>query len=184
MGLRMTEGEVSPAVEIYTDGAGNGNPGTGGRGAWLSSGKHEMELNGGEPDQTTNRMELMAAIQALEALKRSAVVRLHANSAYLRNGITAWLVRWKENGCRNRYSSLSRTPTCGSGWPKPWPTMRSSDFGSKAMPAFPLVMRRLDAPPDLLGRGAPALPVTTRRSGLPRGTPPRDVDGWWVARRG
>jgi ribonuclease HI len=61
------------------------------------------ELYGGEPDATTNnRMELMAAIQALEALTRSAVVRLHTDSAYLRNGITAWLARWKENGWRTR----------------------------------------------------------------------------------
>jgi ribonuclease HI len=98
----VTEGEASPAVEIYTDGACSGNPRPGGWGAWLSSGTHEKELYGGEPDQSTNnRMELMA-IQALEALKRSAVVRLHTDSAYLRNGITAWLARWKENGWRNR----------------------------------------------------------------------------------
>jgi ribonuclease HI len=99
----VTEGEASPAVEIYTDGACSGNPGPGGWGAWLSSGKHEKELYGGEPDATTNnRMELMAAIQALEALTRSTVVRLHTDSAYLRNGITAWLARWKENGWRTR----------------------------------------------------------------------------------
>ncbi len=91
------------AVEIYTDGACSGNPGPGGWGAVLLSGKHERELYGGEPVATTNnRMELMAAIQALESLKRPVIVRLHTDSSYLRNGITQWLPRWKSNGWHTR----------------------------------------------------------------------------------
>ncbi len=91
------------AVEIYTDGACSGNPGPGGWGVVLISGRHEKELYGGEPGATTNnRMELMAAIQALEALTKPAVVRLHTDSSYVRNGITSWLPRWKRNGWRTR----------------------------------------------------------------------------------
>jgi ribonuclease HI len=86
-------------VEIYTDGACSGNPGPGGWGAVLSYGGHGKELYGGEPEQTTNnRMELMAAIQALESLKRPSTVVLHTDSTYLRNGVTKWLPGWKGNG--------------------------------------------------------------------------------------
>ncbi|MBV1855456.1 ribonuclease HI [Catellatospora tritici] len=86
-------------VEIYTDGACSGNPGPGGWGAILRYRGHERELCGGEAGQTTNnRMELMAAIQALEALKRPVTVRLHTDSSYLRNGITSWLAGWRRNG--------------------------------------------------------------------------------------
>jgi ribonuclease HI len=86
-------------VEIYTDGACSGNPGPGGWGAVLRYGDAEKELFGGEADPTTNnRMELMAAIQALEALTRPVDVRLHTDSAYLRGGITSWLAGWKRNG--------------------------------------------------------------------------------------
>jgi ribonuclease HI len=86
-------------VDIYTDGACSGNPGPGGWGAVLCYGSHEKELYGGEPEKTTNnRMELMAAIQALESLTRPALVRLHTDSTYVRNGITKWLPTWKRNG--------------------------------------------------------------------------------------
>jgi ribonuclease HI len=86
-------------VEIYTDGACSGNPGPGGWGAVLRWGDHEREICGGEAAQTTNnRMELMAAIQALELLSRPVVVRLHTDSSYLRNGILSWLPNWKRNG--------------------------------------------------------------------------------------
>jgi ribonuclease HI len=87
-----------PKVEIFTDGACSGNPGPGGWGALLRSGTNERELSGGEAPTTNNRMELMAAIMALEALKRPARVRLHTDSAYLRDGITRWLPRWKASG--------------------------------------------------------------------------------------
>jgi ribonuclease HI len=88
-------------VEIYTDGACSGNPGPGGWGAVLSYGDRHKELSGGEANPTTNnRMELMAAIQALESLNRPARVRLHTDSAYLRNGIMSWLAGWKRNSWR------------------------------------------------------------------------------------
>ncbi len=87
-------------VAIYTDGACSGNPGPGGWGAVLRWAGHERELKGGEPHTTNNRMELMAAIAALEALKRPCVIDLHTDSQYLRNGITIWIKGWKRNGWR------------------------------------------------------------------------------------
>jgi ribonuclease HI len=90
-----------PTMDIYTDGACSGNPGPGGWGAVLRYGSHERELHGGEPLETTNnRMELMAAIQALESLTRPVAVRLHTDSTYVRNGITKWMANWKRNGWR------------------------------------------------------------------------------------
>jgi ribonuclease HI len=95
----MSDKAAGEVVDIYTDGACSGNPGPGGWGAVLRYRGHEKELYGSEPAQTTNnRMELMAAIQALESLTRSAPVRLHTDSTYLRNGISRWLPRWKRNG--------------------------------------------------------------------------------------
>jgi len=91
---------TTPHVIIHTDGACSGNPGPGGWGAILSSGEHHKELNGGEPHTTNNRMELMAAIAALEALKRPCTVDLHTDSQYLRNGIMSWIKTWKRNGWR------------------------------------------------------------------------------------
>jgi ribonuclease HI len=92
---------VDRVVEIYTDGACSGNPGPGGWGAVLRYGGHERELCGGEAESTTNnRMELMAAIQALETLTRPATVHLTTDSTYVRNGITSWLAGWQRNGWR------------------------------------------------------------------------------------
>jgi len=86
-------------VEIYTDGACSGNPGPGGWGAVLRYGDHVKELSGGEAaDTTNNRMELMAAIQALESLTRKVTVNLHTDSVYVRSGITQWLPAWKKRG--------------------------------------------------------------------------------------
>ena len=85
-------------VDIYTDGACSGNPGPGGWGAILRYGTVEKELCGGEPGTTNNRMELMAAIQALEALKRPVKVRLHTDSQYVKDGITKWIHGWKARG--------------------------------------------------------------------------------------
>jgi ribonuclease HI len=93
MSSRMTD-----KILIWTDGACLGNPGPGGWGALLRWNGHERELSGGEPDTTNNRMELMAAIQALEALKRASVVTLTTDSQYVRKGITEWMVNWKRNG--------------------------------------------------------------------------------------
>ena len=87
-------------VTIYTDGACSGNPGPGGWGAILTFGETRKELMGGEAHTTNNRMELMAAIAALEALKRSCIVDLHTDSQYLRNGIMSWIHGWKKNGWR------------------------------------------------------------------------------------
>lgn len=85
-------------VEIFTDGACSGNPGPGGWGVLLRFGTSEKELFGGEPATTNNRMELMAAIKAIEALKRPTRARLHTDSTYLRDGITRWIRGWKANG--------------------------------------------------------------------------------------
>ncbi|WGL17364.1 ribonuclease HI [Microbulbifer bruguierae] len=85
-------------VTIYTDGACRGNPGPGGWGALLMSGNAEKELCGGEPLTTNNRMELLAAIEALGALNQHCRVDLHTDSQYVRQGITAWIHNWKKNG--------------------------------------------------------------------------------------
>jgi ribonuclease HI len=87
-------------VEIYTDGACRGNPGIGGWGALLRTGGRERELWGGEPLTTNNRMELTAAIRALEALTRCCKVALYTDSQYLRLGITTWLPDWKRRNWR------------------------------------------------------------------------------------
>ncbi len=85
-------------VTIYTDGACKGNPGPGGWGAWLQSGTHSKELFGGEANTTNNRMELMAVIQALQALKRPCRIDLYLDSQYVRQGITEWIHGWKAKG--------------------------------------------------------------------------------------
>lgn len=87
-----------PPVTIHTDGACKGNPGRGGWGAILQSGPHEKELWGGEPDTTNNRMELMGAIMALEALKKPSEVILVTDSKYVMQGITEWIGGWKARG--------------------------------------------------------------------------------------
>ncbi|MDX1710835.1 MAG: ribonuclease HI [Rhodovibrionaceae bacterium] len=87
-----------PEVEIFTDGACSGNPGPGGWGAVLRAGRHEKEISGGEAATTNNRMELMAAIAALEALKRPSRVHLTTDSNYLRDGIMKWIHAWRRNG--------------------------------------------------------------------------------------
>lgn len=91
---------MTPFVVIYTDGACRGNPGPGGWGAILTSGDREREICGGELNTTNNRMELMAAIAALETLKRPCKVELHTDSQYLRTGIMEWLAGWKARGWR------------------------------------------------------------------------------------
>jgi ribonuclease HI len=83
---------------IYTDGACSGNPGPGGWGAVLRYGSHLREIHGGDRSTTNNRMELMAAIQALESLKRPSNVQLYTDSRYLLDGITKWLPGWERNG--------------------------------------------------------------------------------------
>ena len=85
-------------VEIYTDGACRGNPGPGGWGALLIAGNHRKTLHGGESETTNNRMELMAAIEALNALKGGRQVVLHTDSKYVMHGITEWMDNWKRRG--------------------------------------------------------------------------------------
>ena len=87
-------------MKIYTDGACRGNPGPGGWGALLRSGDHEKEISGYEGHTTNNRMELKAAIRALEALKQPCTVELYTDSQYVKNGITTWMADWKRRGWR------------------------------------------------------------------------------------
>ena len=87
-------------VDIYTDGACSGNPGPGGWGALMLCNGEEKELSGGEVETTNNRMEMLAAIQAFQALKKPTKVRLHTDSTYLKDGITKWIAKWKRNGWR------------------------------------------------------------------------------------
>lgn len=89
---------MSAAVEIYTDGACRGNPGPGGWGVVLFAGRHKKTLHGGDPETTNNRMELMAAIEALNALRKRCRVVLHTDSKYVMDGITRWMPGWKQRG--------------------------------------------------------------------------------------
>ena len=91
---------MTPGVVIYTDGACSGNPGPGGWGAILMFGEKTKEICGGEPATTNNRMELMAAIQALETLTRPSTVELHTDSQYVMKGISEWIHSWKRRGWR------------------------------------------------------------------------------------
>jgi len=85
-------------VSIWTDGACSGNPGPGGWGALIRFGEHEKELSGGEFETTNNRMELLAAIESLNALTQPCIVDLHTDSQYVKGGMTGWIVGWKKNG--------------------------------------------------------------------------------------
>ncbi|MCJ8309695.1 MAG: ribonuclease HI [Rhizobiaceae bacterium] len=87
-------------VSIWTDGACSGNPGPGGWGAVLRFGEHEKELSGGEFETTNNRMELLAAIEALNALTQPCIVELYTDSQYVKGGMTGWIKGWKKNGWR------------------------------------------------------------------------------------
>ena len=89
---------MTRTVEIYTDGACRGNPGPGGWGVVLLAGRHKKTLHGGERQTTNNRMELTAAIEALNALKGSRKVVLHTDSRYVMHGITEWMANWKKRG--------------------------------------------------------------------------------------
>jgi ribonuclease HI len=89
---------MTDVIEIWTDGACSGNPGPGGWGALLICGEHEKELYGGEAETTNNRMELMGAIEALNALKNPSQVILNTDSTYVKDGLTKWIHGWKKNG--------------------------------------------------------------------------------------
>ena len=107
------------SIDIYTDGACKGNPGPGGWGALLQSADARKELCGGELDTTNNRMEMMAVIEALSALKRPCKVTLHVDSQYVLKGMTEWLPGWKARGWKRPPRHQSKTWTCGKGW-MPW----------------------------------------------------------------
>ena len=85
-------------IDVFTDGACSGNPGPGGWGAILRSGAHEKEISGGETLTTNNRMEMTAAIRALQSLKKPSQVMIHTDSRYLMDGATQWMKKWKSNG--------------------------------------------------------------------------------------
>jgi ribonuclease HI len=91
---------TAPHVDIFTDGACSGNPGPGGWAAILRSGRHEREISGSEPATTNNRMELMAAIRAFDALTKPSSVTIHTDSRYVMDGLTKWMRGWKANGWR------------------------------------------------------------------------------------
>lgn len=91
-------GERSAAYTVYTDGACSGNPGPGGWGVLVEGGPEPMALSGGEAETTNNRMELLAAITALETLPAGAPIALYTDSQYVKGGITGWIVNWKKNG--------------------------------------------------------------------------------------
>ncbi len=97
--LHVSE-KQSELVVIYADGACKGNPGPGGWGAWISMGDHSKELCGGELITTNNRMELMAVIRALQALKRACDVKVYTDSVYVQKGMTEWIDSWKKRGWR------------------------------------------------------------------------------------
>lgn len=94
----MSQQELSTSVVIYTDGACSGNPGPGGWGATMMFGSQRREIRGGELNTTNNRMELMAAIKALEAIEQRSTIDLHTDSTYVRKGITEWIHGWKRRG--------------------------------------------------------------------------------------
>jgi len=97
----MSSESAAPQIEIHTDGACSGNPGPGGWAALLLYGSSEKELSGGEPLTTNNRMELMAAIRALESLKKPCHIALFTDSQYVQKGITEWLPGWLRKGWKN-----------------------------------------------------------------------------------
>ena len=109
--LPTTEKKRMKHVDIYTDGACRGNPGRGGWGAILVYGKHEKEMSGGEPETTNNRMELTAAIKALEALKEPCEITLYSDSKYMIDSITkGWAESWRKKGWKKADKSPALNP--------------------------------------------------------------------------
>jgi len=96
--IECHESALTKRIEIYTDGACRGNPGPGGWGVLLMAGKHRKTMHGGEPETTNNRMELTAAIEALNVLKGPSSVVLHTDSKYVMDGIREWMPNWKKRG--------------------------------------------------------------------------------------
>ena len=126
-----------PHVIVFTDGACSGNPGPGGWGAILKFGDVEKELKGGEIHTTNNRMELMAAISALEALKKPCVVDLTTDSQYVRQGITGWIHGWKKNGWRTADKKPVKNVELWQRLDAALKPQKSAGTGSRATPATP-----------------------------------------------
>ncbi len=143
-------------VEIYTDGACSGNPGPGGWGVIMRYNGVEKELSGGELETTNNRMELMAAIQGLEALTRGVQVRIYTDSTYVKEGITSWIHRWK----RNRWRTAGRKPVKNMDlWQRLEQALANHDVEWRWV------------------RGHTGHPENERADFLARGAIPDDVDG-------
>jgi glutamyl/glutaminyl-tRNA synthetase len=122
-------GHASKVVEIYTDGACKGNPGIGGWGALLRYGDHEREIFGGEKLTTNNRMELLAAIRALESLKRPCKIHLHTDSQYLQKGISEWLDSWKaRNWLSIKYAQAAEIRLYDRLFTDPYPDSGNKDY--------------------------------------------------------
>jgi ribonuclease HI len=102
----LTHKNLTQVIEIYTDGACRGNPGPGGWGVLLIAGKHQKTMHGGDPETTNNRMELTAAIEALNALKGHSSVILHTDSKYVMDGIKEWMPNWKKRGWKTAAKKL------------------------------------------------------------------------------
>jgi ribonuclease HI len=142
---------VSAEAEIYTDGACRGNPGRGGWAAVLRYKGHEKTLYGAEPFTTNNRMELMAAIRALESLKRPCSVRLTTDSQYVQKGITEWMANWKRNGWKTAAKKpvknadlWQRLDTAISGHQIQWEWVRGHSGHSENELADELANRAID----------------------------------------
>jgi hypothetical protein len=172
------EGGSPPPVEIYTDGACKGNPGPGGWGALLRWGQHEKELCGGERDTTNNRMELMAVIQALEALTAAGARRDSVDSRYVQDGVERWMPRWKRNGWQTKRAQAGQEPgplaTTGSGARA---APRAAGVGSRATVGIRATSARINSPTAASRRAAEAPPVTQGRGQLRRGGPGPDLIG-------
>jgi ribonuclease HI len=123
---------TKPEVEIFTDGACSGNPGPGGWGALLRYSDAEKELSGGESNTTNNRMELMGAIMALEALTKPSRVKLHTDSQYVQKGVHEWMPQWIKRGWKSR----SKTSICGNGYRRPLRRTRLNLSGCAAIPVI------------------------------------------------
>ena len=144
---------------MFTDGACRGNPGPGGWAVLLRMGAKERELSGGEALTTNNRMELMAAIRGLEALKRPCRVRLHTDSIYVRDGITRWIHNGSAMAGARPTGSRSRMPSCGRSWSTPPRRTGSNGIGSKATAAIPRTTGSTRSPAPRPTISAPPPPV-------------------------
>lgn len=133
-------------VEIFTDGACRGNPGPGGWAALLRQGSTEKLIKGSEPHTTNNRMELLAAIEGLCALKRASQVALTTDSQYVRQGITKWIAGWKKNGWQTAAKKPVKIRIFGCAWMRPWPNMMWFGIGLKVTVATLKMSARIKAP--------------------------------------